>query len=83
MKCTLLLSEGIECDILAGEQGPSCKTIDQIPDLKVIHLRFIERRSQAGCVKPSVSDTAQAQNDNVKDEFKYLLVKKRCATTTS
>ena len=24
------------CDILAGEQGPSCKTLEQIADMKVI-----------------------------------------------
>ena len=29
------------CDILAGEQGPSCRTIDQVPDTKVIHVRFV------------------------------------------
>ena len=33
---------GTVCDILAGEQGPSCKSVDQIPDLRVIHIRFIE-----------------------------------------
>lgn len=32
----------MECDILAGEQGPSCKTLEQITDLnKVIHIRFV------------------------------------------
>lgn len=25
-------------DILAGEQGPSCKTLEQIPDMKVDSL---------------------------------------------
>ena len=29
------------CDILAGEQGPSCKTLEQIPDMKVIYVRFV------------------------------------------
>ena len=29
------------CDILAGEQGPSCKNIEQIPDMKIIYVRFI------------------------------------------
>lgn len=28
------------CDILAGERGPSCKKISQIPDLKVFYVRF-------------------------------------------
>ena len=31
------------CDVLAGEQGPSCKSVKQIPDTKVIHVRFVER----------------------------------------
>lgn len=35
----------LACDVLAGEQGPSCKTVDQIPDLKVIHIRFVGKRS--------------------------------------
>ena len=30
------------CDVLAGDQGPSCRSVDQIPDTKVIHVRFIE-----------------------------------------
>lgn len=36
------------CDVLAGEQSPSCKTVDQIPSLKVIHVRFINRLSVIG-----------------------------------
>ena len=31
----------VVCDILAGEQGPSCKCHNQIPDVKVIHVRFL------------------------------------------
>ena len=31
------------CDVLAGEQGPSCNSVKQIPDTKVIHVRFVER----------------------------------------
>ena len=30
-----------ECDVLAGEQGPSCSSLDQIPNLKLIHIRFV------------------------------------------
>ena len=30
------------CDVVAGEQGPSCSSIKQIPDLKVIHVCFIQ-----------------------------------------
>ena len=28
----------MSCDILAGERGPSCKSFEQIPDLKVVHI---------------------------------------------
>ena len=30
------------CDVLAGEEGPSCPSVQQIPDLKVVRVRFIE-----------------------------------------
>ena len=33
------------CDILAGEQGPSCSSVyvlDQIPDMRVVYIRFNE-----------------------------------------
>ena len=36
-----------EFDILAGEQGPSCKTLSHIPDMKVIHVRFV--KASHGC----------------------------------
>ena len=34
------ISPGMYCDVLAGEQGPSCSTLKQIPDTKLIHIRF-------------------------------------------
>lgn len=37
-----IVGECMICDVLAGEQGPSCASLDQIPDLKVVHVRFIE-----------------------------------------
>ena len=36
------IGAGMVCDILAGEQGPSCGTIKQIPNTKLIHVRFID-----------------------------------------
>ena len=30
------------CDILAGERGPSCSKMSQIPDQKVFYVRFIK-----------------------------------------
>ena len=34
--------EGCVCDVLAGEQGPSCSSVKQIPNLNVVHVRFVE-----------------------------------------
>lgn len=39
------IGKNLVCDVVAGEQGPSCKTVDQISSLKVIHVRFINRFS--------------------------------------
>ena len=36
------------CDILAGEQGPSCKVLEQIPDLKMIYFRLIDHPQHLG-----------------------------------
>lgn len=30
------------CDILPRKQGPSCYSLDQIPDMRVVYIRFIE-----------------------------------------
>eukprot|EP00112_Aurelia_sp_Birch-Aquarium-sp1_P011464 Seg2410.5 transcript_id=Seg2410.5/GoldUCD/mRNA.D3Y31 product="Transient receptor potential cation channel subfamily M member 6" protein_id=Seg2410.5/GoldUCD/D3Y31 len=32
-----------EVDVLAGEQEPSCHTLEQIPNIKLIHIRFLDR----------------------------------------
>ena len=37
-----VVGERMVCDVLAGEQGPSCTSLEQIPDLKFVHVRFIE-----------------------------------------
>ncbi len=39
------IGQNVTCDVLAGEQGPSCQSIDQVPDLKVIYVRFIPTAS--------------------------------------
>lgn len=39
----ILTSENMACDVLAGERGPSCRSVDQIPDLRKIHVRFINK----------------------------------------
>ena len=39
------IEENMECDILAGEQGPSCSSVDHIPDLRVVHIRFVKEQT--------------------------------------
>lgn len=33
------------CDVLAGERGPSCSKMAQIPDRKVFYVRFVKRQA--------------------------------------
>ena len=62
--------DGTECDILAGEQGPSCSTLDQTPDLnKVIHVRFLS--SDTNIV--SIPDEKESENDD-----SFPIPKKKC-----
>ena len=44
----LLERKRLSCDILAGEQGQSCHTVKHIPDLEVIHVRFVKSSSTLG-----------------------------------
>ena len=37
-----IVGERMVCDVLAGKQGPSCSSGQQIPDQKVVHVHFIE-----------------------------------------
>ena len=41
-----LMEKGTAIDILAGERGPSCTELTQIPDLKVIHIRFVQHNNR-------------------------------------
>ena len=43
--------ETMSCDVLAGEQGPSCYSLKQLPSLKVIHVRFIDGKVQDALVE--------------------------------
>lgn len=51
------------CDVLAGERGPSCKKMSQIPDHKVFYVRFIE-----------MSD-AEVSNDQDEEEHEQQMHK--------
>ena len=48
---------GMECDILAGEQGPSCNSLEQVNINKVIHVRFVTCDHEA----VSVPDTDSSE----------------------
>ena len=37
------VGSNVVCDILASEQGPSCASLKQIPNMKLIYVRFISR----------------------------------------
>ena len=39
--------KGMSVDVLAGERGPSCSKISQLPNLKLIHVRFVLDTSYA------------------------------------
>ena len=47
----------MDCDILAGERGPSVTDISQISNWKVLHIRFVARSTES-CT--SVSDVAMS-----------------------
>lgn len=48
----------VVCDVLAGELGPSCCNIKQVPDLKLIYVRFISDRSCARASRLNVEDSS-------------------------
>ena len=66
------MSETMSCDVLAGEQGPSCSSVKQLPTLKVIHVRFIEGKVEDAPIEVSagvserrkrkISDISQGEN---------------------
>jgi hypothetical protein len=58
------ISSNVKCDILAGERGPSCKTVDQIPDLKIIHVRFVGKATYEDIVDSDRSDQEEGNQPN-------------------
>ena len=59
------------CDVLAGEQGPSCSSMKQLPSLKVIHVRFIEFTGASNVADVGDDGPARKQikrNDNTKNK---------------
>ncbi len=37
------LKKRMTCDVLAGERGPFCTRLEQLPNLKLVHIRFIRK----------------------------------------
>ena len=54
-------SDDLVCDVLVGEQGPSCWTIGQILDQKVFHVRFVHANS-LGDTRKVVQMHTRAEN---------------------
>lgn len=58
------------CDILAGEQGPSCHTLEQIPSMKLIHVRFMPTEDfeikSLSSRRNNLQSTASLNDDSVK-----------------
>ena len=73
-----VVGERMICDVLAGEQGPSCTAIQQIPDLKVVHVRFIEPND-----RDADHDTASMAADRMSERDRQLKRPCRQAVTQS
>ena len=56
------IGENLVCDVLAGEQGPSCSNIKQVPNLKLIHVRFIEDESDVTLTVVKCENQKQQQS---------------------
>ena len=56
-----------ECDVLASERGPSCKNVDQIPNVSLIHVRFI---TKAGGLSLSYKDMCNKPHNSIHSSFK-------------
>ena len=63
-----LSEEGLKCDVLAGDQGPSCLSMEHVPDLKVIHVRFIKPQINARAARPSTSFVTPLSEDILREE---------------
>ena len=51
------ISARMVCDVLVGDQDPSCRTMEQLPSTKVIHIRFVEGEDVE--VKEELTDDAE------------------------
>ncbi|KAJ7371602.1 hypothetical protein OS493_024278 [Desmophyllum pertusum] len=72
-----IVGEHMICDVLAGEQGPSCNSLEQIPDLKVVHVRFIEANDRDVA---SVVGNRMEREEQPKRPFRRAIVQSLPAT---
>ena len=48
------LLPGMICDVLATDRGPSCLKMDHLPNVKLIHVRFMKSSEASGFHGPSM-----------------------------
>ena len=51
-----------------GDQGPSCLSMEHVPDLKVIHVRFIKPQINARADRPLTSFVTPLSEDILREE---------------
>ena len=71
--CKSHFKTNLECDVLAGERGPSYTDASQIQNWKVIHTRFIEKSSEP----------IQRQSEPAKDKCRSMAIENRPKIATS
>ena len=52
------VEKGMVCDVLAGDQGPSCLRLEHLPDQKLFYVDFVKR-------------TYEVEEDEIEFERKY------------
>eukprot|EP00794_Sanderia_malayensis_P002205 gene2205-2510_t len=59
------LKKKVQCDVLVGEQGTSCQTLDQIPNVKLIHVRFVGMGTGMYSAKSLSSDSSEEDSASI------------------
>jgi hypothetical protein len=57
--------KGKSVDVLASERGPSCSKIAQLPNLKLIHVRFISNSSESSVLQSSLRYSEHRREDSL------------------
>lgn len=53
--------KGLKCDVLSGDRGPSCKSMNHIPDWRVVYVRFIDDETEDEDSSASDDDTRKRE----------------------